>query len=99
MKNKIFFIVFMFVWVILIVLNFAVKSDGFSEQENRYLAKLPSFSFEKLLDGTYQEDMDTYINDHFIFRNTWIKIKSGVEMLLRKNRKQWNIYRKRWISI
>lgn len=83
MKNKIFFAVFMLVWITLIVLNFSIKSETFSEQENRYLAKLPTFTFEKLVDGTYQEEMDTYINDHFIFRNSWIKIKSGVEMLLR----------------
>ena len=83
MKNKIFFTVFMLMWVTLIVLNFVVKSEAFSEQENRYLAKLPTFTFEKLVDGTYQEEMDTYINDHFIFRNAWIKIKSEVEMLLR----------------
>ena len=83
MKNKIFFAVFMLVWITLIVLNFSIKSETFSEQENRYLGKLPTFTFEKLVDGTYQEEMDTYINDHFIFRNSWIKIKSGVEMLLR----------------
>ena len=55
----------------------------FSEQENRYLAQMPSFSIEKLLDGEFQTEMDNYINDHFIFRDIWIKIKSGLEMLLR----------------
>ena len=83
MKNKIFFIIFMFIWLILIVLNFIVKSKDFSEQENRYLAQMPSFSIEKLLDGEFQTEMDNYINDHFIFRDIWIKIKSGLEMLLR----------------
>ena len=83
MKNKIFFTIFMLVWVTLIVLNFVVRSEEFSEQENRYIAKLPTFRIEKLLDGTYQEKLDTYINDHFVFRNAWIKIKSETEMLLR----------------
>mgnify|MGYP005766327383 FL=1 len=83
MKNKIFFTIFMLVWVTLVVLNFVVRSEEFSEQENRYLAKLPTFRIEKLLDGTYQEELDTYINDHFVFRNAWIKIKSETEMLLR----------------
>ena len=83
MKNKIFFIIFMFIWLTLIVLNFIVKSKDFSEQENRYLAQMPSFSIEKLLDGEFQTEMDNYINDHFIFRDIWIKIKSGLEMLLR----------------
>lgn len=83
MKNKIFFIIFMFIWLTLIILNFIVKSKDFSEQENRYLAQMPSFSIEKLLDGEFQTEMDNYINDHFIFRDIWIKIKSGLERLLR----------------
>lgn len=87
MKNRIFFIAFMLIWVILIISNFIIKEEAFSQQENRYLANFPKFTIEKLLEGTYQGEMDNYINDHFIFRNTWIKIKSGVEMLLRKNRK------------
>ena len=86
MKNKIFFAIFITIWIVLIVLNFVVKSEAFSEQENRYLAKLPTFTFEKLVNGKYQEKMDNYINDHFIFRNAWIKIKSATEMALRKNR-------------
>ena len=73
----------MFIWLTLIILNFIVKSKDFSEQENRYLAQMPSFSIEKLLDGEFQTEMDNYINDHFIFRDIWIKIKSGLEMLLR----------------
>lgn len=85
MKNKIFFVVFITIWVILVILNFVVKSEEFSQQENRYLAKIPTFSFEKIVSGQYQEELDNYINDHFIFRNEWIKIKSSTEMFLRKN--------------
>lgn len=88
MKNKIFFAVFITIWVALVILNFIIKSDEFSQQENRYLAKLPTFTFEKLVSGEYQEELDNYINDHFIFRNAWIKIKSATEIALRKNRKQ-----------
>lgn len=87
MKNKIFFMIFITIWITLIVLNLVIKSEAFSEQENRYLAKLPNFTFEKLVNGEYQEEMDEYINDHFIFRNAWIKIKSATEMALRKKRK------------
>lgn len=84
MKNKIFFIIFMLVWIILIILNFVMPKVSFSEQENRYLAKIPKFSFEKLVNGEYQEDLESYINDHFVFRNMWIKIKSQEERLLGK---------------
>ncbi len=84
MKNKIFFVIFMFIWIILVVLNFVVPKISFSEQENRYLAKIPKFSFEKLVSGEYQEALDSYINDHFIFRNSWIRIKSQQERILGK---------------
>lgn len=84
MKNKIFFVIFMFIWIVLVVFNFIAPKVTFSEQENRYLARIPRFSFEKLVSGEYQEALDTYINDHFIFRNVWIKIKSQEEKLLGK---------------
>ena len=80
MKNKIFFTIFMIVWILLILLNFIVPNKEFSEQENRYLAKVPSFSFEDLVNGEYAESLDTYINDHFIFRNFWLKLNSTVQL-------------------
>lgn len=91
LKNKIFFIVFMLIWIILIIFNFVFPKKNFSEQENRNLASFPKFSFEKLLSGQYQEELDTYINDHFIFRDIWIKIKSTQETLLGKTENN-NVY-------
>ena len=80
MKNKIFFSIFMIIWIILILLNFIIPKKQFSEQENRYLAKIPEFSFEDLVNGKYAESLDTYINDHFIFRNFWLKLNSVVQL-------------------
>ena len=83
MRRKIFFIVFMVIWISLIIINFLLPKKVFSEQENRYLASIPDFNFKDLVSGEYVEELDNYINDHFIFRNIWIKIKSGTERLLR----------------
>ena len=80
MKNKIFFIIFMLVWIVLILLNFIFPKQSFSEQENRYLATIPKFNFKDLVSGKYAESLDTYINDHFIFRNFWLKLNSFVQM-------------------
>lgn len=80
MKNKIFFSIFMIIWILLILLNFIVPKKEFSEQENRYLTKIPEFSFEDLVSGKYAESLDTYINDHFIFRNFWLKLNSTVTL-------------------
>ena len=84
MKGKIFFIIFMIVWVGLIILNFIVPSKVFSEQENRYLAKIPQFNIDDLVNGVYSEELDTYINDHFVFRNFWLKLNSLVQLSIGK---------------
>lgn len=84
MKNKIFFISFILIWAILIILNIFKTNKTFSEQENRMLAKVPEFSLEKLVSGEYSASLDNYINDHFIFRDGWLKINSGMELVLQK---------------
>ena len=45
MKRKIFFIIFMVIWVSLIIINLVLPKKVFSEQENRYLASIPDFNF------------------------------------------------------
>ncbi len=84
MKNKIFFIIFMIIWVGLIILNFVVPKQSFSEQENRYLASIPQFNMEELVNGKYAEALNNYINDHFIERNFWLKFNSFVQLLTGK---------------
>ena len=84
MKSKIFFLIFMLVWLILIILNFLVPSEAFSEQENRYLAEVPKFRFDDLVSGKYSEELDTYINDHFVFRNFWLKLNSFIQLSIGK---------------
>ncbi len=84
MKKKVFFIIFMATWVILVLLNFIIKSNDFSEQENRYLAKIPKFSLEDLIEGEYAEKLNDYINDHFIARNFWLKFNSFIQLNLGK---------------
>ncbi len=80
MKGKIFFLIFMIIWLVLIISNFLLPNKVFSEQENRYLAKIPKFVFEDLVSGKYSEELDTYINDHFVFRNFWLKLNSAIQL-------------------
>ena len=80
MKRKIFFIIFMIVWVSLIIINLLLPKKVFSEQENRYLASIPDFNFKDLVSGEYVEELDNYINDHFAFRDFWLKLNSFVQI-------------------
>ena len=71
----------MTVWLVLIILYFVLPKVVFSEQENRYLAQIPKFYFDNLVSGKYSEELDTYINDHFVFRNIWLKLNSIIVQL------------------
>lgn len=84
MKHKIFFALIILVWGVLIILNFVIPNKTFSEQENRVLKTFPRFSMEKLVNGEYANELDEYINDHFVFRNIWLKVESLMDITLGK---------------
>lgn len=52
----------------------------FSENENRYLTKFPSFSARALLDGDYTDSLGDWLADHFPQRDFFVGLKSGAEI-------------------
>ena len=56
----------------------------FSQQENRYLQQLPSFSLDALADGDFTEDFESYTTDQFPFRDAWTGLKARCELLTGK---------------
>ena len=76
MKNKIFFIMFITVWILIVIINFIWPKQVFSEEENRMLATIPRFSFSSFVNGDYLNGVNDYINDHFAFRNIYLKLNS-----------------------
>ncbi|MBQ3181802.1 MAG: hypothetical protein IJB50_03500, partial [Clostridia bacterium] len=56
----------------------------YSELENRYLQKLPKITFSSIIDGSFMEDFENYLNDQFIGRNVFVKLKAGIEYILGK---------------
>lgn len=59
---------------------FFLDKDEFSENENRYLVKAPVFDLEKVKSGEYMEDLESYLTDHFPFRDFFMGIKARAEM-------------------
>lgn len=73
----------------LVLLVFAVvdivEADRlFSETENRILAQRPKWSMKSVLDGSYEEEYESYATDQFVSRNTWIMLKTRMDILLQK---------------
>ncbi len=77
----VFFAVFIFGGFLVDALN---PPKEFSEMENRYLQQAPSFSWRSLMDNSYTMRYETFINDQFKGRDTWITIKSVSEAVLGK---------------
>ena len=92
MKNKIFFAIFMTVWVIIVIINFVWAKPIFSEEENRMLATIPRFSFESFVNGNYLNGVNDYINDHFAFRNFYLKLNSWWEVQIMGKKENNGVY-------
>ena len=58
--------------------------QNFSENENRYLAKFPSLSWENIKTGEYMDDVSTWLSDHFPLRNFFMGLKTDIEICLGK---------------
>ena len=56
----------------------------FSEMENRVLNQKPDFSVKSLVANKYTMEYEEYVNDQFIWRDSWITLKSVSESALLK---------------
>ena len=92
MKNKIFFAIFMTVWIVIIIVNFIWSKQTFSQEENRMLATIPRFSFESFVNGDYLNGVNDYINDHFAFRNIYLKLNSWWEVSVMGKKENNGVY-------
>lgn len=61
---------------------FTAHKQDFSENENRYLAKLPSPGWEDIKSGAYMQELSDYASDHFLFRDFFIGLKTKAETAL-----------------
>ncbi|MEG1017798.1 MAG: DHHW family protein, partial [Oscillospiraceae bacterium] len=82
--DRAFFAVFFLLWMVLTVWNGLKKPAEFSENENRYLTKFPSFTWDSFIEGEFMEKVDSYLNDQFLARDSWISAQSISEFAIGK---------------
>ncbi|MFF5994096.1 DHHW family protein [Lysinibacillus sp. KU-BSD001] len=61
------------------LLFFILPHQRFSELENRYLQAAPQLTWDNLLSKQYAEEVESFITDHFPFRDKWLWVKSTAE--------------------
>lgn len=71
--------VFLSVLAFVSVGSLIAKDREFSPNENRYLEEKPKLSLDNIMSGKFQEDLENYLRDQVIGRDTWITVKTGVE--------------------
>lgn len=64
--------------------DMVISRRQFSEMENRYLTQRPKFSLSQLFENKYTLKYESYVNDQFVARDTWITLKSVSESVLGK---------------
>lgn len=84
MKNYILSIILVTFVVLTIISNILSPTNYYSSYENRYLATFPTLRVAAIFNNDFSLDLEKYINDQFILRNQWIKLKSFVEMTTNK---------------
>lgn len=72
--------VFLYMTICILLINPKVKSV----EENRDLAQKPAFSISNYFDGKYTKKYASYLSDQFPFRNSFVKTKAKVDLLLGK---------------
>lgn len=91
-KNIIISMSFIFVLIILMIINIFSKDKEVSYEERRKLSQLPKFKVEKLINGDYFEDMEEYVLDQFYLRESFRKVKSFINTKIFKEKDNNNIY-------
>lgn len=55
--------------------------EEISYDENRVLAEMPEFSFESYKSGSFMTDFESWLSDHFVLREQFIRLRNEIEKL------------------
>ena len=75
-KNVLITILFLFIIVLMLVLNVLAKDKLISETERRKLAQFPKITLAKLANGDVTDNLEKYTTDQFVARDFFRGIKS-----------------------
>lgn len=86
MKIKVLRVTLFFLAIIIIpIFTFAGKKETVSYNENKTLATMPVFSLESWKSRSFMTGMADYISDHFVLRESFIRMKNSIDKAIGKN--------------
>lgn len=80
-QEKLVGIIFILTLFLFLIINVIVPDREKSVQENRMLATKPKFRLSSLISGDYDEKFEAYMDDQFVGRDMWRKLKVTVNRI------------------
>lgn len=80
-QEKLVGIIFILTLFLFLIINVIVPDREKSAQENRMLATKPKFRLSSLISGDYDEKFEAYMDDQFVGRDMWRKLKVTVDRI------------------
>ena len=80
-QEKLVGIIFILTLFLFLIINVIVPDREKSVQENRMLATKPKFRLSSLISGDYYEKFEAYMDDQFVGRDMWRKLKVAVDRI------------------
>ena len=74
-------IIFILILFLFLIINIIVPNKEKSVQENRMLATKPKFRLSSLISGDDDEKFEAYMDDQFVGRDMWRKLKVTVDRI------------------
>lgn len=74
-------IIFILTLFLFLIINVIVPDREKSVQENRMFATKPKFRLSSLISGDYDEKFEAYMDDQFVGRDMWRKLKVTVDRI------------------
>ena len=80
-QEKLVGIIFILILFLFLIINIIVPNKEKSVQENRMLVTKPKFRLSSLISGDYDEKFEAYMDDQFVGRDMWRKLKVTVDRI------------------
>ena len=74
--------IFLVILMAVFIANIIIPDKKNSDEENRVLQQLPSFSVSAYKEGRFESKIENYASDQFILRNGFIRLKTAADTAL-----------------
>lgn len=88
MHKKIVVFLFLIIIFFFFFSGLILPDKEFSYNENRTLEQMPEISLNNILNGTFMNDYEKYVNDQIILRDDFVKLSTDIKLLM--NQKEIN---------